>query len=249
MADFGQFLQGASGGAGLGATIPGLGPYGAIAGGVIGGVTSLFGESPEDKRKRRKNELIQAIQSYRQNALREGSQTISKLTQGQVASARQAGARRAASMGAGDASAYIAPAETKAEVQGGRAIGDLTSRINEQTNQALLGVENDWADRPEEPGVSDYILGLGETALKIKSGLDKSKLENDYNSNSPEIADIAKATQTPTMSDTGIDYSKLPTNVSIDQNQSRGFRGLTQEDPYVAPFRKAFARPTPAFAR
>ena len=178
MADTGQFLGGAVGGASVGASIGG--PPGAIIGAAAGGLISLFGGSPEEKRRKRKDELIAAIRRIKTQNIAAGANIIGAQTQRNVASGRAAAARRAAALGVA-AEPMVETAAGKALDVGGQDLNRFVAQTTAQAGEQELQAETEFSGRPIEPSISDYILGLGGAASEVKHGIDVATAISDAN--------------------------------------------------------------------
>lgn len=158
-------------------------PAWALAAGEFGVnfIKGLFG-SGEDERKRRHEQLIAEYNQAHANAIQR--QHIASA--GRIGQARQAAAERAAALGrTGDAEAFILPAEQQAEDIGSREMAD----INTMYDRERLAIEQQFADRPIEPGPLDYLgegiasfaeLQSGEQMVKTAEGeqpLPQAKIE------------------------------------------------------------------------
>lgn len=178
MANYNKAIGGVGSGAMIGGSIsPG---WGHAIGGVIGGITGLFGgDSEEEIRKKRKAErdrkineaLIQArarTENYRAEA--------NQRTQGMIRQAQQDVARRAAASGrVGDIESSSLPIISKIGELGNEAQSSLTRQQNEledRYQQALLESEMDFQARPIEPDTLDTLMGLGSSYLQ-QSNYDK----------------------------------------------------------------------------
>ena len=159
----GETIKGIAGGAATGAP---LGPWGAVAGGLLGGLTGYLGargqKTPEDYQQ----ELLNKIAEYRRKAM---SDVISA-TQGQLASARQMAARRAAAAGLGPSGteAYMLPAEQQVLGAGSEAL----TRTGQFYDQAKLAVMEQGMALPQAPSFADYLTEIGAGALAYKQNKD-----------------------------------------------------------------------------
>lgn len=165
-------------GAGLGTAIaPGLGT--AIGAGV-GLISSLFGESDEDIRKRRQQELIKQNEMYRQRAIaranilkQQGIKDISKETATSVARAQADVGRRAAASGrVGDTEAMMLPVTSNISEAGGRTLEGAIkgydtgiSNIEDQYDTRAMNIQSDIAAAPIEPSFMDELMSLGGSAV------------------------------------------------------------------------------------
>lgn len=178
MPDLGRFLGGAAGGAEIGAI---GGPVGAAVGGVAGAILSLFGKSDEQIEAQHKNELLKRIAEIRAQAIRTGLGQLSDVTTRQAANVRQAAAQRAASLGrTGEAESFIAPGEQATMAQGSAAARQYMTDINREYGGAELRAEQDYAGRPIQPNISDYLQTIGQSAMAYKQNQDLMKIWSDY---------------------------------------------------------------------
>lgn len=189
MADFGQFAGGAIGGAAAGSA---FGPVGTVIGGVLGGFASLFGDSPEEQRRKRKDALIAAIRRIQMEKTTIAAKEIGDLTQRNVASSRAAATRQAAAQGI-NAEPSIATAEGRALDTGGSQLQASIRDINKQAGDQEYSAEADFSQRPIEPSVSDYILGLGGAAGQIKHNIDMANQLAAADASGGMISTTAKA--------------------------------------------------------
>jgi outer membrane murein-binding lipoprotein Lpp len=209
-------LQGGIGGAELGFTVGG--PVGAAIGGGLGFLSGLFSQSPEDQMAERKRELLAAILDARRNAMRE----VAQETAGQMASARAAASRRALSMGRqSEAESFILPAEQQVSARG----FDTSRQIGRQFDQATLQAETDYAGRPIQPGVGDWLMELGGAALEYKQGQDYLEtIRNAYQLPNPNasVSDLNRYFSNPSPEIQGI----TPPNIFPSQRRKKSSLGF-----------------------
>lgn len=173
MPEFGNFLSGAAGGAGVGMMFGGIG---APVGALVGGLASLFGSSAEEKRKARLEDQMKFINGLRSASLSRGFTEIGKDVQRNISSARQAATRRAMALGrGGDAETLIAPAEGRALESGGRAITDFMLGTQKQFDSAALSAQSEFAGSPIEPSTGEYLLTVGKGVAQYAQNQDYIK--------------------------------------------------------------------------
>lgn len=196
MADLGDFLSGAGGGAMAGST---FGPIGTGVGAVLGGISSLFGSSPADQRKQSYDQTRKLIQGLReesnrrrQEQLRTGIQTIGKMGGNLAGASRQGAASRAAGMGrAQDTESFVLPVEQQANASTNKAAGGFVSDTNSRFDNELAGLDNaelqaqfQYNQTPTTPSVGSTLLGAGSAISKVaqtQSYLDSLKESADQN--------------------------------------------------------------------
>jgi len=166
-------LGGAATGASIGSLFPGPGTaIGAVVGGLAGFLAGRSGRSPEEERQERRRQLLAQINEARRRAISD----ITRQTIAEMASARQAAARRALSLGREtDAESFILPAESRIAETGTEALR-ATQRLYDQE---LIGAEREFAGRPIEPGIGDYLAEIGSSALAFKQDQDLLNLYRD----------------------------------------------------------------------
>lgn len=189
--------RGAAQGAAIGSVVPGIGTaIGAGVGAVVGTISSLFGDSEEEQREERIRELVAAYEEAKQK----NRDRIFSLNRGRIADARQAGARKAASLGiTGDVDqAFTAPTQQNILSEENR---DLA--VNDQFfDNRIANARADYAERPLEPSISDALLSVGDVAANY---VQQAQLVDQQAANMavPTVAPVAASTQrfTPDMTD------------------------------------------------
>ena len=170
MPSAGGFVKGAAGGAGIGEIFGGVG---AAVGAGVGGLLSLFDPSEEEIATKRKNELLKAIAQMRYQAILHGAETIGKQTTANAAAERQAAAARALSLGhSADAESFILPAVSRVNTAGSEALSRYNLGVESNFDNAEIAAQANYADRPIQPGISDYLAEIGGSALAFKQNLD-----------------------------------------------------------------------------
>jgi hypothetical protein len=152
-------------------------PY---VGAGIGVLSSLFGESEEDVRKRRERELIKQNEMYRQRALaranvlkQQGIKDISKETSTQIGRSQSDVARRAAALGrSGDTEAMLLPVTSEIGERGGRTLeGAIRSYdtgiegIQSQYDTNAMNIQSDIAASPIAPSTGEELLDISTSAI------------------------------------------------------------------------------------
>ena len=159
MADYQDFVGGATGGAEAGSF---LGLPGAIAGGAIGGIASLFGSSAEDTRRQHYQDYLNMINNLRASTLSRGFTNIGGQIQKNMSAARQAATRRAAALGRkSDTEAFVAPVESRAQEAGGQALTNWWTNTESAFDRAELGAAGEFAGRDITPSVGETVGMLG----------------------------------------------------------------------------------------
>lgn len=154
-----------------------------IAGAVSTGaglLGKIFGRSPEDERRKRKEELSKALLRAQANVRRlerEALEDVRLLTGGLVSRASQSAARRASALGqVGDVESFVLPASEQASRLGleqNRVARELFNRAQLSLQEQEVGIERDFANRPIEPSIADYLLTAGGQGISYG-------LESDY---------------------------------------------------------------------
>ena len=244
----GGALGGAETGASIGSIIPGIGTaIGAGIGAVVGAIPGLFGESEEEIRAKRKNELLKQIAAIRAQAIRTGITQLADVTTRQAANVRQAAAQRAASLGrTGQAESFIAPGEQATMAGGSAAAREYMTDVNKRFAPYEVGAEEQYANRPIQPNISDYLQRIGATAMRYKQNEDWLKAISGFALTDvsqhetplplPPYPDYATAgtgwlrelsrAAIPTMEDSGINrmaeiYKQSPLNLRWKQEYPR----------------------------
>lgn len=172
-------------------------PISAISLGITGAglIGKLFSKSPEDERQERRAELRRRINELRKSTLAEhtkaiqaGVERINAATQAQAVSSRQAARRRATALGfSGEAESFILPAEGQVLERGSEArrgyettAREIGAGLNQQFDQAELGAELDFAGRPIEPGLTDYLLEIGGAGFQFGQAQRQADLQEEY---------------------------------------------------------------------
>jgi len=185
-------ISGAAGGAGVGSL---FGPVGAGVGAGVGFLAGLFGsKSAEQESQERADQVRQYLARLRLEnrqaklkVLKEGTERLGKFGGTQIALARGSAAERSAALGRyGDAEPAVLAAEQQASTQANRLLGDFqatTEREFENRDLALsmqgLGIEQDFANRPMQPGVGDYLLGIGKEAFTFSQNQEMMKTQRE----------------------------------------------------------------------
>ena len=219
----GGALGGAETGASIGSIIPGIGTaIGAGIGAVVGAIPGLFGESEEEIQAKRKNELLKQIAAIRAQAIRTGITQLADVTTRQAANVRQAAAQRAASLGrTGQAESFIAPGEQATMAGGSAAAREYMTDVNKRFAPYEVGAEEQYANRPIQPNISDYLQRIGATAMRYKQNEDWLKAI----SGTGWLRELSRAA-IPTMEDSGINrmaeiYKQSPLNLRWKQEYPR----------------------------
>jgi hypothetical protein len=195
----------------------------------------LLGDSPEQQRQKRKNDLIAAIRRIQQENIASGSNLIGQQTQKNIASERAAAARRAAA-GGFSAEQNVGGAESRALEAGGTELQRYIQATNAQASQAEIGAEQEFAERPMAPGPSDWLLSLGGAAGQIKHGIDLASLNASSTtptSTTPEATPgvTPASVQTP-MTIGGMRPSSSPNEMNYTkylQNASASMEGIPEQ--------------------
>ncbi len=152
-------------------------PY---VGAGIGVLSSLFGESEEDIRKRRERELIKQNEMYRQRALaranvlkQQGIKDISKETSTQIGRSQSDVARRAAALGrSGDTEAMLLPVTSEIGERGGRTLEGAIrgydtgiEGIQSQYDTNAINIQSDIAASPIAPSTGEELLDISTSAI------------------------------------------------------------------------------------
>ena len=117
--------------------------------------------------------------------------TALKQSSGLLQQATAGATRRAAASGrAGDTEAYVLPAQTRA-IQAGTA---AVERAQAPYNAAEIQAGGEFADRPIEPGVFDYLTELG--GVSAQYGQDREYLEAMKKYGGTTIAGTQSPTET-----------------------------------------------------
>lgn len=180
---FRSTLSGAATGFGFGG-----GPWGAIAGGAVGFVSSLFDKDPEEERRRRRAELLAEIAKARTARLERGTREINQGTTGAMSNAAAAAAKRAASLGRSDVEAFLLPGQSAIAEAGSNALRGFQTETENYFDQAQLEAEFGFAGRPIEPGITDYLEELGVAGLQYKSAQDRVSAMKDIYGTKPQSA-------------------------------------------------------------
>lgn len=188
-----NYLRGAGAGAAIGSAIsPGIGT--AIGAG-LGLVASFFDKDydPEEERRRRRTELLAEIAKARTARLERGVKEIGQNTAGLMANVAADARRRAAAEGRSDVEALILPGQSNVAEAGSNALRGFQTDTQNYFDQAQLEVEQGWAGRPIQPGITDYLEELGVAALQYKSAQDRvSAMKDIYG-----VQSMAKPTMAP----------------------------------------------------
>ncbi len=130
---------------------------GGLAAQGVGVLGKLFGGNAEQERQNR----VRSIREFLARKKAEAVQLAAKRNAGMMANSRQAAMTRAAAAGrSGEAESYILPAEYRAS----QVASENVDRAVAPYNQAEMNVEQDFANRPIEPGAFDYLGELGSIA-------------------------------------------------------------------------------------
>jgi hypothetical protein len=154
------------------------GPVGAAIGGGVGLIAGLRDSSDPEKERRKRVEEVRNYLAYlrdenkrqKQQALLDSATRLGKFGGGMVSQARGTAAERMAALGrTSDAEPAIASATQQAATEANRLIGESAFNLSRQYDDRDLvlameglNVERDFADRPIQPGVGDFLLGVGE---------------------------------------------------------------------------------------
>lgn len=171
MPDYGGAVRAGSTGA-LGGFAVG-GPVGAVIGGGLGVISGLLSDSPEQTRQKRMGELLGQIAALKTKTINEGMQRLGKQTAGTLANVRAAAIRRARAAGDTNTEAYTNPVESNVADAGSRAGESFLNDTTRSFDQATLNAQMDFAGRPIEPNLSDYLTEIGGAATQY--GLAKQR--------------------------------------------------------------------------
>jgi hypothetical protein len=142
-----------------------------------GGITKLFGgKTDEQQREERRRRYVDAVRQTRAQTLArqnelfaQGVKSVRETITAATEGSRQAAARRAKAMGHGtDVEAFVNPSEQAMMGKGAEALkGYQLAGQRELENTAEyysnleLGAERDFAERPIDPGITDFAGELG----------------------------------------------------------------------------------------
>jgi hypothetical protein len=172
------------------------GPWGALAGGVLGGISSLFSKDPEKERQDRLNAYLAQIRQLREQSLgqldtdvNQGLKDIYQNTTNQAAQSRQAAARRATALGrSSDAEGFIQPLQQQIYGGGSQATGNLLEQqvalrkqIGNQYDMMEANAQGGFADRPIQPSVSDYLTNVGGQVAQFCAAQKSIESQTDFN--------------------------------------------------------------------
>lgn len=168
-----QSLQGAFGGAETGFSLSGGNPWAIGAGALAGFAGSLFDESPDDERAKRYKQLIDELAQQERESLMEGTGVIEGQTTRRMASAGQGGARLARSLGRADqTTAFQLPEQQAIAAAGSESVANYTTGVQREFAGARARAAENYADRPIEPGVSDILGLIGNSAMRFRQNKD-----------------------------------------------------------------------------
>lgn len=160
----GNILSGAITGGSTAGQLSGYNPYITAAGAIGGGLIGLFSESEEEKRQKRRAELLKQLAEF--EAIEKGE--ARKDVQSNLATVQQGTARRlaAAGIGGGNEESFLLSANQNVIGQG----NDVLDNISRDFRQKRLAIETDFADRPLEPEAVDYFTELAPTVANAYGG-------------------------------------------------------------------------------
>jgi hypothetical protein len=192
VSDFGDFMSGTVGGAEAGTAIaPGIGT---AIGAAAGGILSLFGDSAEQKRKKRLDDLLAANRAIKIDTENRGFLRLGGQVQRNMSAARQAATRRAAAMGRmGAVEAFAAPAESRAQEAGGQAISQYSESLDRMFAQADLQAQAEYAGSPITPSTGETVGALGSGIGRFMQNKNYIDMLKNFGMNKP-------ATTTPSKS-------------------------------------------------
>ena len=188
MSDFGGFISGAAGGAMAGTS---LGPVGMGVGAGIGGLLSLFGDSAEQSRQKNYKDYLNELQGIETSTINRGFTEIGGGIQRSMAAARQAATRRFAAMGrTGNIEGMIAPIEARAQQAGGDALVNWYNQTLGQFDRARAGAALEFAQRPIEPSVGQYVMTAGQGIGNILRNVDYINALRQYGQTNQQQAPL-----------------------------------------------------------
>lgn len=195
MSSFGNAFSGTVGGASTGAGLGSFfGPPGTAIGAGIGAgvglISGLFSQSDEEIRKQRYDDMVKRLNELRSR----GAERINKFRSSGISRMEQGAARRALAMGqSGESDSLALPGVSQIETQA----SDSMSRYMDAIDAQKIAAEQDFANRPIEPNVSDYLMELGNTGLSymqnqeyIKNMYPKTEEQQSIGSSSPGIGSV-----------------------------------------------------------
>jgi len=162
---------------GAGSDILGAVPY---VGAGIGLISSIFGESEDDVRRKRQQELIRQNERYRQQAIaranilkQQGIKDISKETSTQLGRAQSDIGRRAAALGrTSDTEAMLLPVTSNISESGGRTLEGAIqeydtgiSDIESEYDRSAMDIQAGIAASPIAPSAAEELMSVGGSAV------------------------------------------------------------------------------------
>jgi len=177
--DLGRFTRGAASGASTVGGVTGFNPYATVAGGIIGGLSSIFEKSDEEIANERKAAQIAALLRMKESSLQrlsdETGKNIGRVNQFTTGSIQRANAdtgRRAAGSGRSADEADFLASQGQITSQGSNAIQHVTDaseserrRLEDYYAQQELGINSDIANAPIQPNFTDVLESIAPAAL------------------------------------------------------------------------------------
>lgn len=145
---------------------------------ALGALGSIFNDE-EGEREKRYRRYLDIIHKMKQQDI----ERATKRTSGLIAGARQAALARAAAAGrTGESESYILPAEQGAMREGNIALDRAIQPYNEQE----LNVEQDYANRPIQPGFGDFLSEAGGAVGNYLQNRRYLDITNNYGRTRPQ---------------------------------------------------------------
>lgn len=204
--------RGLTSGAGLASQafmLSGGNPFITAGAGVVGLLSGIFGDSEEDVRERRKNELLASIAESYSKRLVSGYREIARQGHADRATAERRARERMSAEGfaPSQAETVFQPLEAAAGESQSKAVGQYTNAMNQWKANAEEQVQYDWAGRPIEPSLDQTLLSLGSAAVQMKQNVDAANLLKDQVAGGVEIPvedPMKRLGILPTAADSGI---------------------------------------------
>ena len=185
-----NFFQGAASGASIAGGATGFNPYATIAGGIVGGVASLFEKSDKEIKAEQVREYIKRRRQMQELALanlQKDTATnigrINQFTTGSIKRGQGDISALRASQGKGFDEADMLSLQGKANEQGSNAIQstqDMADKYRRQLEESyqsdIMNAEMEGITYPEEPNFTDVLGSLAPAALQY--GMNQQYLKN-----------------------------------------------------------------------
>ena len=139
----------------------------------------LGGQQAKRQRQKQFDDFIRALTELEAKTRRESTQALMQAVSGQAESEGQGAARRALALGrGGQTESFVLPARGQVLARGSETLRDLLLNISNQFAGRRAAAEQEFAGRPIEPGIFDYLsqgVGAGANLYQTQEFLDSLK--------------------------------------------------------------------------